>query len=182
MQPKVERYYYELRKGLFSFDEVLAVQRESTYSNRDDVLRAEPAAALASLRAESALVVGDIFEANWKAEGALDAEGAATLLGKLEQFFPQLPLTAEHADSLLRDARAGIDARERNAHLLSRHAEVLEVLEQPQLMDTCVRNNFVDEALELEAAARARALVYADVPAISQVAAQVRRRRHRHHH
>ena len=94
VQQKVERYYYELRKGLFSFDEVLAVQRESTYSNRDDVLRAEPAAALASLRAESALVVGDIFEANWKAEGALDAEGAATLLGKLEQFFPQLPLTA----------------------------------------------------------------------------------------
>ena len=100
----------------------------------------------------------------------------------LAQLEAQLPLTAEHADSLLRDARAGIDARERNAHLLSRHAEVLEVLEQPQLMDTCVRNNFVDEALELEAAARARALVYADVPAISQVAAQVRRRRHRHHH
>ena len=34
-QGKVERYYYELRKGLFDFDEVLAAQREDTHRRRD---------------------------------------------------------------------------------------------------------------------------------------------------
>jgi preprotein translocase subunit SecA len=44
VQDGVERYYYELRKGLFDFDEVIAAQREAVYAQRDRALRTDAAA------------------------------------------------------------------------------------------------------------------------------------------
>ena len=49
-QTKVERYYYELRKGLFDFDEVLAAQREDTYRKRDAALRGDADSTLEDFR------------------------------------------------------------------------------------------------------------------------------------
>ena len=69
-------------------------------------------------------------------------------------------------------ATSGIEARGTNTLLLSRLADVLDVLEQPQLMDACVRNGFVDDALELEASVRAKAALHADVPLLDAIATQ----------
>lgn len=49
---------------------------------------------------------------------------------------------------------------------LNRHTEILEILEIPQLMDTCVRNNYYEEALELVAHVRRLEKKHATIPVV----------------
>ena len=56
--------------------------------------------------------------------------------------------------------------RKLNSLALSKHTQLLEVLEIPQVMETCVRNGYYEEALDLSAHVRRMAKKHGDIPII----------------
>ncbi|XP_039272740.2 conserved oligomeric Golgi complex subunit 8-like [Styela clava] len=68
---------------------------------------------------------------------------------RLEGMIDKLPSLSEKAKSFMQAAQNIGASRRSNSLTLTRHTQILEILEIPQLMDTCVRNQYYDEALEL---------------------------------
>lgn len=60
-----------------------------------------------------------------------------------------------------------------NSLTLTRNAELLEVLEMPQLMESCLRSNQYNEALELSQYARQLGVKHGDIPIISSIVAEI---------
>lgn len=61
-----------------------------------------------------------------------------------------------------------------NRQMLSQHGALLDLLEVPQLIDTCVRNGNYDEALDLEAFMGKLCVLHQGVPAVHDLQAEVR--------
>jgi hypothetical protein len=66
------------------------------------------------------------------------------------------------------------EMRSQNRMALQHHNQLIEMLEIPQLMDTCVRNGFYDEALELEAFSQKLQKLHGDIPIIHEIANDVK--------
>ncbi|KAM9817570.1 conserved oligomeric Golgi complex subunit 8 [Neosynchiropus ocellatus] len=86
----------------------------------------------------------------------------------------KLPRLGERCRVFMQEAEQISTSRRRTSLTLNRHTEILEVLEIPQLMDTCVRNGYCDEALQLAAYVKRLEKKHASLPVIQDMVGEVR--------
>uniref|UniRef100_A0A1B6M794 Conserved oligomeric Golgi complex subunit 8 n=1 Tax=Graphocephala atropunctata TaxID=36148 RepID=A0A1B6M794_9HEMI len=103
----------------------------------------------------------EIFQQFNRAEGSLDS-----LVGRV----PELTARCEEF------ARASSEikiARRLNTLTLTRNTQLLQVLEMPQLMETCIREGHYEEALQLAAYVRRLAGKHGDIPIVANIVSEV---------
>ncbi|KAM4613991.1 conserved oligomeric Golgi complex subunit 8 [Discoglossus pictus] len=86
----------------------------------------------------------------------------------------KLPAFQETCRGFIKQAEDISSSRRMNTLTLNRHTEILEILEIPQLMDTCVRNGYYEEALELAAYVKRLEKKHASIPVIQGIVGEVR--------
>ncbi|XP_055993237.1 conserved oligomeric Golgi complex subunit 8 isoform X2 [Sorex fumeus] len=142
-------------------------------------LRREPER-LAEERAQLLQQTRDLAFANYKTfiRGAECTERIHRLFGDVEaslgHLLDRLPSFQQSCRNFVREAEEISSSRRMNTLTLNRHMEILEILEIPQLMDTCVRNSYYEEALELAAYVHRLERKYSSIPVIQGIVTEVR--------
>ena len=93
--------------------------------------------------------------------------------GHLDGLLDRLPKFSDSCRALGEVAKDMNSRRRLNSLTLSRHTQLLEILEIPQLMDTCVRNSYYEEALELAAYVRLMKQKFSSIAIVSDIVAEV---------
>lgn len=89
--------------------------------------------------------------------------------GQLDYILARMPKLGSACKDFCQRAQEINQRRLKNRNTLNYHTQLLELLEIPQLMDTCVRNSFYEEALELEAYTQKLRRLHPDVPIIQSI-------------
>lgn len=92
----------------------------------------------------------------------------------LESLIIEIPKLTSGCTEFIESAEQILEKRKMNQTLLANHSTLLDLLEIPQLMDTCVRNGNYDEALDLEAFVCKLSTMHPKLPVIQALAAEVR--------
>ncbi|KAM8945963.1 conserved oligomeric Golgi complex subunit 8 [Pelodytes ibericus] len=92
----------------------------------------------------------------------------------VSRLLSKLPGLQESCRGFMKQAEEISSSRRMNTLTLNRHTEILEILEIPQLMDTCVRNEYYEEALELAAYVKRLEKKHASIPVIQGIVSEVR--------
>ncbi|KAK3011038.1 hypothetical protein RJ639_012659, partial [Escallonia herrerae] len=92
----------------------------------------------------------------------------------LESLIGEIPKLTSGCTDFIESAEQILEKRKMNQTLLANHSTLLDLLEIPQLMDTCVRNGNYDEALDLEAFVCKLSTMHSKLPVIQALAAEVR--------
>ncbi|KAL7112385.1 hypothetical protein ACP275_04G000900 [Erythranthe tilingii] len=132
-QRKVENYFFDIRKQLFEYDEVLNSQRDRVYTERRRALESDDLQSLLIEYAE--LTMDDILEANIGSDTPRESWDFEKLIGKLQQYCYLLddltPELLESKCSNVEELRGYLHLRGREAYLQKR--EIVEK-EAPNLM------------------------------------------------
>ncbi|KAJ0677286.1 putative oligomeric Golgi complex subunit 8, cullin repeat-like-containing domain superfamily [Helianthus annuus] len=91
----------------------------------------------------------------------------------LESLIAEVPKLTSGCSEFIESAEQILEKRKMNQTLLANHSTLLDLLEIPQLMDTCVRNGNYDEALDLEAFVSKLSTMHPKLPVIQALAAEV---------
>ncbi|KAJ7999391.1 hypothetical protein DPEC_G00193920 [Dallia pectoralis] len=92
----------------------------------------------------------------------------------VSKLLDKLPSFGEKCRGFVKEAENIGASRRMNSLTLNRHTEILEILEIPQLMDTCVRNGYYEEALELAAYVKRLEKKHSSLPVIQGIVHEVR--------
>ncbi|RZC23379.1 Conserved oligomeric Golgi complex subunit 8 isoform B [Glycine soja] len=92
----------------------------------------------------------------------------------LESLINEIPKLTSGCTEFIESAERILEKRKMNQTMLTNHSTLLDLLEIPQLMDTCVRNGNYDEALDLEAFVGKLSTMHPKLPVIQALAADVR--------
>ncbi|XP_073440274.1 conserved oligomeric Golgi complex subunit 8 isoform X3 [Dendrobates tinctorius] len=92
----------------------------------------------------------------------------------VSRLLSKLPGLQESCRGFVKQAEEISSSRRMNTLTLNRHTEILEILEIPQLMDTCVRNGYYEEALELAAYVKRLEKKFSSIPVIQGIVNEVR--------
>lgn len=91
----------------------------------------------------------------------------------LEVISSCLPNLRGSVEQFLATSRSLAQSRHLTSLTLVKHTQLLEILELPQLMDTCVRNGYYDEALEILAYVRRLERKHTDIPIIAGIVTEI---------
>lgn len=91
----------------------------------------------------------------------------------LDTLIAEIPKLTSGCTEFIGSAEQILEERKMNQTLLANHSTLLDLLEIPQLMDTCVRNGNYDEALDLEAFVCKLSTMHPKLPVIQALAAEV---------
>ncbi|KAL5019541.1 hypothetical protein ScPMuIL_002433 [Solemya velum] len=92
----------------------------------------------------------------------------------VESLLDRLPPFSEECSRVMKLAQEISTNRRLNTLTLQKHTQLLEILEMPQLMDTCVRNGYYEEALELTAHVKRLEKKHSSIPVIESIVHEVR--------
>ena len=93
---------------------------------------------------------------------------------KVEQVRESIPFLDIAIAEFNAFAKSQLAEREKSKNMLSNHDRLLDILEMPSLVSTCVRNGYFSEAIQLSSHVRRLAtLHYTNVPLVQELAKEV---------